>query len=158
MWYPLLIILIVWAGLRFGMARFGPGARPASVPASFHRVPDVEAFQALLSPAAEGDPRPVVLFLHDPGCPISGAAFRRLMRMPGDISLVDVEKQRDVTAAIAERTGVRHESPQVIVLHDGKAVWNASHGKITTSAIADALSATGHESDAETPPASAPQP
>jgi bacillithiol system protein YtxJ len=34
---------------------------------------------------------------------------------------------------------VRHESPQAILLRDGKPVWKASHFRITAGALAQAL-------------------
>jgi bacillithiol system protein YtxJ len=40
---------------------------------------------------------------------------------------------------VAETTGVHHHSPQVILLRDGEAVWDTSHGRITAEAMAAAL-------------------
>lgn len=59
--------------------------------------------------------------------------------MLGPVSLVDVARQRDLARRIAEQTGIRHESPQVLVLRDGVAVWSASHRAITAAAVAAAL-------------------
>jgi bacillithiol system protein YtxJ len=36
-------------------------------------------------------------------------------------------------------TGIRHETPQVIVFKDGKAVWNASHFDVKAGAVLKAL-------------------
>jgi len=33
------------------------------------------------------------------------------------------------------RTGVRHESPQVLLIRDGLAVWHGSHWEITEQAL-----------------------
>ena len=41
--------------------------------------------------------------------------------------------------AVAARTGVRHESPQGLLLVGGEAVWSASHGDVTAEAVSDAL-------------------
>jgi bacillithiol system protein YtxJ len=49
--------------------------------------------------------------------------------------LVDVRAERPLSQQIAARTGVRHESPQVIILRHGAAVWSASHDEITAGAI-----------------------
>jgi bacillithiol system protein YtxJ len=35
----------------------------------------------------------------------------------------------------AARLGVRHETPQAILLRDGRPVWNASHFRITADAL-----------------------
>jgi bacillithiol system protein YtxJ len=48
---------------------------------------------------------------------------------------VDVRAERPLSQQIAARTGVRHESPQVIILRHGAAVWSASHDEITAGAI-----------------------
>jgi hypothetical protein len=38
----------------------------------------------------------------------------------------------------SKRLGVRHETPQAILLRDGKPVWKASHFRITADALAQA--------------------
>ena len=82
---------------------------------------------------------PTILFLHDLGCPISRAAYRQMARLGDEIPLIDVRRAHGLSRAIEERTGVRHESPQVIVLCQGRAVWSASHYAITARAVTDAL-------------------
>ncbi len=56
-----------------------------------------------------------------------------------EVNVVDVTSQRDLTMAIQSYTGVRHESPQVIVLREQKPSWHASHGRIRTPALAAAV-------------------
>jgi bacillithiol system protein YtxJ len=46
-----------------------------------------------------------------------------------------VREDRSLSLAVAERTGVRHESPQVICLVGGKAVRQASHRDVTVAAL-----------------------
>ena len=106
--------------------------------------------------AAFGDSsaRPVVLFKHSLTCPISSGALRRFedfLARHGDgvdaeFVLIEVQPQRDLSNAVAARTGVRHESPQAIVLRDGQAVWNASHYAITVDALLAALPARSNGS------------
>ena len=50
--------------------------------------------------------------------------------------LVDVRAQRSVSQQVALRSGVEHESPQIIVFQRGAVVWNASHDDITAEALA----------------------
>jgi bacillithiol system protein YtxJ len=52
---------------------------------------------------------------------------------------VDVRKNRDVSNYIAEKTGVRHESPQAILIQNGKVVWHASHTAIKAETIKNVL-------------------
>ena len=102
----------------------------------FVPVPDLDALDGWF-------PRPgvAVLFLHAPRCGISRRAYDQVARLGGEVALVDVARDRDVKRAIEERTGVRHESPRVLVLRRGRAVWSASHGAITAAAVARARAA-----------------
>jgi bacillithiol system protein YtxJ len=34
---------------------------------------------------------------------------------------------------------VRHESPQALLIKDGRSVWNASHWSVTSDSLSDAL-------------------
>jgi bacillithiol system protein YtxJ len=36
---------------------------------------------------------------------------------------------------VSERLGIRHETPQAILLRDGKVIWNGSHFRITASQL-----------------------
>ena len=82
----------------------------------------------------------VVLFLHDYWCPVSTRAYDEMCQVEGDVALVDVAEHRDLTASITQRTGVKHESPQVLILRDGASRWDASHFKVTADAVRDAVS------------------
>ena len=83
---------------------------------------------------------PVLLFLHDRGCPISTRAYWQVLKLPADdIALVDVRRAHDVSREIERRTGVQHESPQFIVLYHGEAVWSASHNDIIADDIKEVV-------------------
>jgi bacillithiol system protein YtxJ len=82
---------------------------------------------------------PVLLFKHDPYCGISAHAHAELSALDGAIPTIDVAHDDAIAKAVTERTGIRHESPQVIVLRDGQPVWSASHFAITAAAVTDAL-------------------
>ncbi len=99
----------------------------------FVPVPDLDALGDWLPRSGA-----VVVFLHASHCGISVRAYDQVALLGGEVALVDVGRHHDVKRAVAERTGVRHESPQVIVLRRGRAVWVASHGAITTAAVARA--------------------
>jgi len=86
----------------------------------------------------EGD---VVLFLHDYWCPISSRAYDEMSLVEGEIALIDVAEGRELTRSVQARTGVKHESPQVLILRDAKARWAASHGSITQEAVGEAIAA-----------------
>jgi bacillithiol system protein YtxJ len=82
---------------------------------------------------------PVILFQHDPYSPISRRAYRELQNLPIVAVLVDVAQDADISRTIEERSGVSHESPQVLVLRSGRVVWSASHFAITRGAFTRAL-------------------
>ncbi len=98
----------------------------------FIPVTDTAAVEDLFASSAD---HPVVVFKHDPSCPISATAFREMTRLPNEIAIIDVEHDQDVASAVTQRTGIRHESPQVIVLRNGAATWSASQFDITTDAV-----------------------
>jgi len=82
----------------------------------------------------------VVLFKHSPLCGTSSVARRQVLRFAGQnpetpIYIIDVVNDRPVSQYIAERFGVRHQSPQVIVLRDSRHVWNGSHFRVTARAL-----------------------
>jgi len=88
---------------------------------------------------AQSAAAPRILFKHDPSCMISAAAHRELSQMEQPVLLVDVENDHDLRDAVTQRTGVRHESPQALVLKNGQAAWSASHYEITHEAVAEAV-------------------
>jgi bacillithiol system protein YtxJ len=80
-----------------------------------------------------------ILFLHDPWCPLSARASREVALVDADIVKIDVSRQHELSREIERRTGVRHESPQVILIKDGVAAWDASHVSIDRDSIGQAL-------------------
>ena len=106
----------------------------------FLKITHKEGLDELIS---NSNSRPVIIFKHSNSCPISAVAYREMEGLDGDVSLIEVQSARDVSLEIASRTGVRHESPQVIILRDGKAVWNASHFDVKARDVAEAMQANG---------------
>jgi bacillithiol system protein YtxJ len=87
---------------------------------------------------------PVLIFKHSTQCSISTQAYEEFTNfMEGFHDLfcgvVLVVENRTLSNAIAERFDVRHQSPQVLLLKDGRSVWHASHWSITPDALSDAL-------------------
>ena len=86
----------------------------------------------------------LLLFKHSPQCPVSAEARAEyeafLARNDATTAFVDVIADRAVARGIAERSGVRHESPQAILFEHGRPVWHASHGAITRASLEAAWS------------------
>ncbi len=99
--------------------------------------------------AVLADGRPVLLFKHSTQCPISTFADQEYARFAEQLepsttillTHLDLIAHRDVSAAIAEKTGITHQSPQAILVVDGTAVWDASHTGITADRLAEAVAA-----------------
>lgn len=49
-----------------------------------------------------------------------------------------MREDRPLSLAVAERTGVTHESPQVILLSGGRPSWHVSHRGVTAAALSEA--------------------
>ena len=78
--------------------------------------------------------KPVVVFKHSTRCSISGMVLSRLQRewneeeMEGiEFYFLDLLSNRDISSKVAEKFGVEHQSPQLIIIKDGEAVYNTSH-------------------------------
>lgn len=83
---------------------------------------------------------PVLIFKHSSSCGVSAMAYRKMNEYEGEINLVVVQDDRDVSNAIEQKTGIRHQSPQAIILKEGRAVYNASHYSINAAEIRSEMS------------------
>ncbi|HEY0969416.1 MAG TPA: bacillithiol system redox-active protein YtxJ [Gemmatimonadales bacterium] len=73
-----------------------------------------------------------LIFKHSTLCPVSGLALQEVMALADahpdlPIHLVDVHSQRHLSNQLADTLGVRHESPQALIVRHGEVVWHASH-------------------------------
>ena len=84
----------------------------------------------------------VFVLKHSETCPISANAYDQfnkfLYERDMDGYYLIVQQERKLSDYIAEKTNVKHESPQAFYFVDGKAVWNASHSDINVSTLAQA--------------------
>ncbi len=100
--------------------------------AKFHKINSPEELENLFQKSADA---PVILFKHSVTCPISANVFDEVSEVDAEINLVVMQESRNISTLIAEKTGIRHESPQAIILRDGKPVYHASHYDITKEDI-----------------------
>ena len=103
---------------------------------SFFKIDNKETLDKLIT---DSKAKPIVIFKHSNACGISSAAYREMEKLEGQVNLLEVQSARDVSRELADMTGIRHETPQVIVFKDGKAVWNASHFEVKAGAVLKAL-------------------
>lgn len=98
--------------------------------ARFNEINSTDELDALIEKSNE---QPVILFKHSTTCPISHGVYREVSNADADVNLIIVKTARNVSNAVAEKTGVRHESPQALVIKDGAVVYHASHYDITAA-------------------------
>lgn len=85
--------------------------------------------------------KPALIFKHSTRCSISAkalAGFEKDWKMNDDacdLYFLDLLTFRSVSNKVAERSGVAHQSPQVIIFHKGKAVYSSSHQAISAKEI-----------------------
>lgn len=84
--------------------------------------------------------QPVLILKHSTRCSISSAALSRIERKwSGDDALrlkpyyLDLLTYRPVSNAVEAHYGLAHESPQVLVIRQGRCVYSASHMEINHS-------------------------
>ena len=77
---------------------------------------------------------PVLIFKHSTSCSISRAALGRLERSWNENEMKDVKpyfldllSYRTISKSIADQFLVEHESPQILLIRNGKSVYNRSH-------------------------------
>ncbi|BCS32497.1 general stress protein [Luteitalea sp. TBR-22] len=103
----------------------------------------LEALEALLAQSHRG---PILLFKHSETCGLSLQAHEEVSALVADaafgvpVHLVSVQRSRPVSEAIAARLGVRHQSPQMLLVLDGAVAWHTSHLAITADAVRAAVS------------------
>ncbi len=88
-----------------------------------------------------------LIFKHSTRCSISAMALRRFetewSAENQDLTIwyLDLLNHRDISNAIAEKTGVMHQSPQAIALKGGKIYYTDTHGQISLRSAVQRLKA-----------------
>ncbi|NJN41053.1 MAG: bacillithiol system redox-active protein YtxJ [Flammeovirgaceae bacterium] len=85
---------------------------------------------------------PVMIFKHSTRCSISHTSLERLKRNgtvseSGEIPifLLDLIRDREISNQISESYSVDHQSPQVLLIHEGEVVYHESHFGIRFESI-----------------------
>lgn len=84
---------------------------------------------------------PIIIFKHSTRCSVSRMAKRSVEfdaeLLPDNVPayFLDLIQYRDLSNLIAEKWNVRHESPQVLLIHNQKCIYHASHNEINLAKI-----------------------
>jgi bacillithiol system protein YtxJ len=84
---------------------------------------------------AASNEKPVAIFKHSTRCSVSRMALKQFENEFNSSDKVtpyflDLIAHRDISNEIATRFGVYHQSPQLILIKEGKAIYNVSHSDI----------------------------
>ena len=92
---------------------------------------------------SRSEEQPVLLFKHSAACPVSGSANEEMRTLAADSDLpvykLVVQESRALSDEIADTLGVRHETPQAILLEEEAPVFNTSHFDVTAETLREAL-------------------
>lgn len=102
---------------------------------------DLESSEALAGAISQSFRESIVIFKHSTRCSISSMALSRLEQGGVDVPFfyLDVIRFRPLSNAIAEKLAVTHESPQLLLLHGGECVYEASHLEISSAELREQL-------------------
>lgn len=104
----------------------------------------LESLEQLEEIVEKSKDRAQVIYKHSTTCGISGMTLRMFndsyeMDTECDLYFLTIQSHRDISNAVASKFGVRHESPQLLIIKDGKIIFNTSHGAISEVNIKDYL-------------------
>lgn len=94
---------------------------------------------------ADSKEKPVVLFKHSTSCGISAMAKYKLEKewdfelQEMDFYYLDLWAYRPLSNEVANRYQVIHQSPQIIIIKDGQAVYDASHHMVNVATLKNHL-------------------
>ncbi|MEY4085796.1 MAG: bacillithiol system redox-active protein YtxJ [Bacteroidota bacterium] len=79
--------------------------------------------------------QPVAIFKHSTRCSISRMALKQFENefdLEGSVTpyFLDLLNHRDISQEIATRFEVYHQSPQLLLIKEGKSIYDASHSDI----------------------------
>jgi len=82
--------------------------------------------------------KPVVIFKHSTRCSVSRMALKQFenefdvdtLHCNVSTYYLDLLEHREISNEIASRFGVFHQSPQLLLIKDGKSVYDVSHSGI----------------------------
>jgi bacillithiol system protein YtxJ len=113
-----------------------------------NEITTLEQLDDVLNATAD---QPAFILKHSTACPVSFGALRRTKEYleksraaEADLPpfyLIKVIESRPVSNALAQRLGVEHKSPQLILVDQGRAAWHTSHFDINGESIEKALQA-----------------
>lgn len=111
----------------------------------FYNLDSELQFSQILALSNSEQLKGVAIFKHSTRCSISHAAWGKLQRqwlwdnsqLP--IYYLDLLNHRPISNEIAQQFSIEHQSPQLLIIKNGKCIYHASHNGILASEIQEAI-------------------
>lgn len=105
---------------------------------------ELNSIEQLESLKLDSEKKSQVIFKHSTSCSISKMVWNRMERAKNlpdsvDYYYLDLLHHRDISNKIASDFDIEHESPQMLVIKDGKSVYDADHFGITVEDLESEL-------------------
>lgn len=98
---------------------------------SWHSINQIDQIDSLID--IDSYEKTVVFFKHSTICPISDISYKKMeaalddFTQKADVFLIKVIEERPFSNYIAEKLNVQHQSPQILIVKDGKCIFSESH-------------------------------
>lgn len=123
---------LVWMHLLQNQSVHGSGPNATLQVNAYQSISRKSEFDAALAISQD---EPIVVFKHSRMCELSAMAWQKMQSVQIPVYEVVVQSARPLSNHIEQFLGVRHETPQVIVLIRGQPVFDASHRRVTAKAV-----------------------
>ncbi|MDO0824109.1 bacillithiol system redox-active protein YtxJ [Desulfosporosinus nitroreducens] len=110
--------------------------------AEFKEIISIQELEGIME---ESHQRKIIIFKHSTTCPISARAWREVQDFIQESSdevlvvMIKVIESRPVSNLATENLGIKHQSPQALLINKGQVLWHASHQAVTQTNIKKAL-------------------
>ncbi len=110
---------------------------------NWNQIDNEEIINTIIETSKE---KPVLIFKHSTRCSISSMALNRLTRSWDEEEMavispyfLDLISYRGISHKIAEVFNIQHQSPQILLIKDGKSIYDTSHMSISYSDLKSQL-------------------
>jgi len=114
---------------------------------NWNALTEIKQLDAIVTASAE---KPVVIFKHSTRCSISRMALKNFEREynleESEVApyFLDLLEHRDISNEIAQKFQVIHQSPQLLLIKNGKSVYDVSHSEIDAEALKSKVETLGN--------------
>ncbi|MCV9929156.1 bacillithiol system redox-active protein YtxJ [Flavobacterium sp. LS1R49] len=125
--------------MNFLSSLFGDSDKNESSETKINWIP-LTSLDQLDEIVTESKDKPILIFKHSTRCSISRMAlkgFEKEFDLDNKVKayFLDLIAHRDVSNEIASRFNVVHQSPQLLLIKDGKSIYDVSHSDIDADAL-----------------------